>query len=168
MLSVSTSPRGVPHTPTRDRYMPLGSGVAPAAWGGISGSIPSQTDLQAALDAKLPVSTSAIAGEILNGQRAVYVAADGKAYLADQSSVTSVRTMGLCQGAVILGATASIQTCGVLTEPSWTWTGDALVWLAASGQLTQTPPTTGYLVKVGVPVGPTKLLIAPQIMARLT
>ncbi len=111
---------------------------------------------------------SAVAGETLGGTRAVYVAADGKAYYADPSASTAKLLLGVTTGAAALGASVTIQTEGVLTEASWSWSATGSVWLTTTGQLTQTVPATGFLVQVGVPVGPTKLRIEPQLVAQLS
>lgn len=128
--------------------------------------------MRRAVGAPTPAPSSAttfqaIAGEALSGNRAVFIADDAKVYLSTQASVTSLRTIGLTTGAVALGATATIQTEGVYTEPSWTWSGNRPVWLSTSGLLTQTPPSSGYLFQIGVPVGPTRLLVEPQFIAQL-
>ncbi len=112
-------------------------------------------------------TTTAIAGESLSGNRAVYIADDGKAYYADKDVASSRRTSGLTTGAVSLGATATVQLDGIVTEAGWAWAGDSPVWLLATGLLSQIAPTTGYLVQVGVPMGPTKLRIEPQLVAQL-
>lgn len=166
MLSVSSSPRGVKHTPNRDRFAVMGAGGT-AAWGGISGTLSAQTDLQAALDAKQDAVVSFVAGENLSGDRAVYIADDGLAYHADKNSATAIRAIGLTTGAVSMGGTATIQVEGIYTEATWSWAGNAVVWLSTTGQLTQTPPTTGYLVRAGIPAGPTRILIEPQFVAQL-
>jgi len=114
-----------------------------------------------------PVTTSAAAGEALGGQRAVYVSNAGQALYSDKNLDICRRTIGLTTGAAASGATATIQTEGVMIEASWAWTGDEPVWLGATGLLTQTVPTTGYLFQVGIPIGPTKLRIEPQLVAKL-
>lgn len=123
-------------------------------------------ELAAAAGGSAASTLTAVAGEALSGNRAVYIADDGKAYHADKNSATSIRTAGLTTGAVSLGATATIQVEGPYTEVTWSWTGNGVIWLSTTGQLTQTPPTTGYLVKVGVPAGPTQMLIEPQFVAQ--
>lgn len=110
---------------------------------------------------------TAIAGEALSGHRAVYVGDDGQAYYASNGSANSTRTAGITTGAASLGATATIRPEGIVTEPSWTWSGSGPVWLGSSGNLTQTPPASGYLVQIGVPIGPTSLLVQPFVVARL-
>lgn len=109
----------------------------------------------------------AIAGDALGGQVAVYLAGDGKAYKADKTSALSRLVVGVTTGAAVLGAPATIQIGGIMTEGSWSWLGTEVVWLGVSGLLTQTIPSTDYLVQVGVPAGPTKLRIEPQLIAKV-
>jgi hypothetical protein len=111
-------------------------------------------------------SLTVTAGQALGGHRAVYIAADGKAYYAAPDA-TSRLTIGITTGAASLSAPVTIQTGGEVDEPSWTWAATGPVWLAASGQLTQILPTTGYLFQVGIPMGPTRLRIEPQLVAQL-
>jgi hypothetical protein len=130
----------------------------------------SSTDLQSALaeldSEKLPATLTAIAGEALGGHRAVYIAADGKAYYAGPTTHARLCS-GITTGAASIGTTATIQTDGEIIEPSWSWIDSEVVWLAATGLLTQTVPTTGMAFQVGVPMGPTRLRIEPQIIAQL-
>lgn len=107
------------------------------------------------------------AGEALGGTRAVRVAADGKAYYANPDA-TARFTIGITTGAALIGAPLTIQVEGELEEVSWSWTDSEVVWLAANGTLTQTVPTTGTLLQVGIPMGPTKLRIEPQLMAKIS
>jgi len=110
---------------------------------------------------------TAVAGETLGGHRAVYLNDAGQALYADASLDTCRRTIGLTTGAAAFGATATLQFEGVLVNVGWTWTGNEPVWLAATGLLTQTVPTSGYLFRVGVPMGATKLRVDPLLVAKL-
>lgn len=122
--------------------------------------------LQTQIAADTGQTISVIAGETINGQRAVYIANDGKAYLADKTQASCRQTIGISAGAAALGAVVTIQTDGIYTEPTWTW-GLGPVWLTTTGQLSQTVPTVDYLVQVGVPVGPTKLRLEPLLVAKV-
>ena len=122
--------------------------------------------LQTQIAADTSQTISAIAGETINGQSAVYIAADGKAYLADKTQATCRQTVGISTGAASIGAVVTIKVGGVITEPTWTW-GLGPVWLTTAGQLSQTTPTVDYLMQVGVPVGPTKLRIEPLLVAKV-
>lgn len=108
-----------------------------------------------------------VAGEALGGNRAVRVASDNKVYYANPDA-TSRFTVGLTTGAVILGANAPIQVEGEMEEAGWSWSDGEIVWLAASGTLTQTVPTSGHLFQVGIPMGPTRLRIEPQLIAKIS
>ena len=111
---------------------------------------------------------TAPAGETLGGNRAVYVAADGKAYYADRSTATARFMCGVTVGAAAIGSTATIRIQAVLTDATWSWTTGDIVWLSTTGLLTQVlPATPGYLAQVGVPVGPTRLRIEPQLIAKI-
>ena len=122
--------------------------------------------LQAQIVADTGQTISVVAGEAINGQRAVYIANDGRAYLADKTQAACRQTVGLSAGAAAIGALMTIQTDGIYTEPTWAW-GLGPVWITTAGQLSQTVPTVDYLMQVGVPVGPTKLRIEPLLVAKV-
>jgi len=162
-LGVAEELTGAQVTSLLDVYTPLLKGVIPASGGGADKFL--RADGAWAAPATVSMFT---AGETLGGHRALYIANDGKAYYADPTAPTSKLLAGITTGAATVGGAAAVQTEGVITEPSWNWTSAGSVWLAASGQLTQTVPTSGYLVQVGVPMGPTKLRIEPQLVAQLS
>jgi hypothetical protein len=123
-------------------------------------------DLEDHLIDALVVTTIVEAGENLGGHRAVRVGADGLAWLAGPDS-TARLTIGITIGAAVAGADATIQVDGAIEEPGWSWADDEIVWLGAGGVLTQVPPIAGVSFQVGVPMGPTKLRIQPQLMGSL-
>ena len=107
------------------------------------------------------------AGETLGGNRAVRIGTDNMAYYGDPTLDTCRLVAGLTTGAASVGNPVTVQTDGIMTEASWNWVGTEVVWLTGTGQLTQTPPATGYLMQVGVPLGPDRLRIEPQLVAIL-
>lgn len=111
-----------------------------------------------------PLYLSLVAGEALGGHRVVRIADDGKAWYADQSEPTHIfRIIGITTGAVDSGATVAIQTSGLMTEGSWTWTVGTPIWLSTGGQLTQTAPVTGFQFIIAQPQTATSILIRPTI-----
>jgi hypothetical protein len=101
------------------------------------------------------------AGEALSGHRAVLLTA-GEAFYADHATLTHAgRAIGVTTGAAALGDTVTIQTLGILIEPTWTWT-EGPVYLGAQGALTQTPPATGFVQIIGVATTATALFVAPH------
>lgn len=106
------------------------------------------------------------AGEALGGNRAVYIATDGKAYYVNPDQTARI-TAGVTRGAASLGANVEVQLLGEMEESSWNWNDDGPIWLGASGSLTQTTPTSGMLLLMGVPLGPTGMKIEPQVVAQI-
>lgn len=107
------------------------------------------------------------AGEILNGHRIVAVI-DNLAVLADKDNEDHLfKIRGITLGAVALGATALVQIDGPLEFNGWNWTPELPIYLGNSGVLTQTLPTSGYLIQVAVADTPTRIFIDVQIPFRL-
>lgn len=136
-------------------------------WGSVSGTLSDQSDLQAALDLKLNLYVTRTAGAALGGHRAVYIGADNLAYYANPDP-TARFCIGVTTGAAALGAPATIQCDGEMTEGSWSWSASEVIWLASDGILTQTVPTSGHAFQVGVPMGPTRIRIEPQLIAKIS
>lgn len=103
------------------------------------------------------------AAQTLSGHRAVYLMSDNRVDYASPAQKAHVyRLLGITTGAALAGATATVQARGLLIEPSWNFTPDELVYLGANGTLTQSVPTSDYLVVLGMPPAPTQLAINIQ------
>jgi hypothetical protein len=134
-------------------------GTGTTVWGAIGGTLADQADLQAALDAI--VYDTATAGEALGGHRFVVLNDSGEAiYATNQTANHAHKIFGMTTGAANLAATATIQRQGAITEPSWNWTLNSPIFLSTSGQMTQTPPATGFSLIVGFPLSATSMYIA--------
>jgi hypothetical protein len=95
----------------------------------------------------------------LSGQRAVSLnGAGGVVYF----NPAQPDVVGVTTGAVSIGQPVSVQIQDVLDEPSWSWTPGLPVYAGTNGVLSQTPPSSGYLVVVGVALTPTKMRIEPE------
>lgn len=100
------------------------------------------------------------AGMTLSGGMIVVVHSDGNAYYADRSTPADAwRTAGFTTAAASAGASVTVQESGELTEPGWTWTPGLPVFLGNGGLPTQTAPTTGFILVVGVALEPTIILV---------
>lgn len=99
------------------------------------------------------------AATALSGQRAVSLNGAGQVvyFNASQPGV-----IGLTTEAVGSGQPVSVQIQDVLEEPTWNWTPGLPVYAGTNGVLSQTPPSSGYLVVVGVALTSTKLRIEPE------
>jgi hypothetical protein len=70
--------------------------------------------------------------------------------------------LGMTTHAAVENAGVSVQRFGEFTEPSWSWTPNAPLYLAANGHLTQTPPEfpdLQFSLVVGFAITPTKAFI---------
>lgn len=82
---------------------------------------------------------------------------------ADSSNTNHAYALaGLTTQAVSAGSIVQVQSSGSLTEQSWNWTQDEPVYVGNNGMLTQTPPATGFICIIGIPINNTTLLINIQ------
>lgn len=104
----------------------------------------------------LPISTP------LSGHRAIRVLTSGEAAYASSDDFDSVSSYaGISSGAATSGE-VTVQVAGSIEEPSWSFTPGGMVYIGASGVLTQSPPSGTQRV-VGVAFSATKIIISPQI-----
>lgn len=107
-------------------------------------------------------STSALsAGQI------VYASGDNTCDLAKADAIGTARPIGFVKdNSIPTSATGAIQTDGVLSLTDWTaatgsttLTPGSVYYLSNStaGKITSTPPTSGYVVEVGIALSSTEL-----------
>lgn len=103
----------------------------------------------------------------LSGHRVVYSYSVTEVAYPDQASYLDVgKIIGITTGAAANGGDVVIQDSGILIEPGWQWTaGD--VWLSSDGQLTQTQPATGCLVRIGSALSATAIQINIEFIVQL-
>lgn len=104
------------------------------------------------------------AGEAIGGHRAVFVAPDGKLWLADPATAVASPPIGISVGAGAAGAQVPVRSTGLVTESSWSWAGGP-IYLGAGGLLTQVVPTAIVMFLIGVSAGPTKMRLDPRLIA---
>lgn len=103
------------------------------------------------------------AGELLSALRAVFEDAAGLVWLADAAEAGEVFTLlGVTTTAADAYQQVLVQRLGAIDDAAWGWTPGVRVYLGAAGQLTQTPPATGFDVLIGVALSPTRLLLNIQ------
>jgi len=96
----------------------------------------------------------------LGGHRMVVLNSEEQAIYADNTNLSHARkVLGMTTGATSAGDMATIQTGGEMTEPSWNWTLDSPIFLAADGLLTQTQPASGLSMVVAFPITQTKIFL---------
>jgi hypothetical protein len=70
--------------------------------------------------------------------------------------------LGLALNSATAGQSVNVQFAGQVTFSGWNWTGNGPVFLDLNGQLTQTPPASGFALQMGVPLGATSVLLSMQ------
>lgn len=103
------------------------------------------------------------ASEAIGGHIVVYQTAGGVAIASSDSTSHANRILGITNSAVSLGANVPVTLSGELTEPTWTFTEGLPVYLSVNGTLTQTPPTSGFILQMGVAVSPTKISVSIKL-----
>jgi hypothetical protein len=95
------------------------------------------------------------AGEALGGHRVVKQF-DGGAYYADRFDPYDV--VGVTLGAAAFGDPVNVAVAGEVEEPSWNWTPGP-VYIGENATLTQATPTDAPLMRVGVALSPTRMVV---------
>jgi len=101
------------------------------------------------------------AGEDLGGYRVVKIVSGSVFYSDPLDPSFGGKVLGLTRGAVTTGSLASVQTAGKISDALWTL-NDGVVYNGPNGVITQTAPTTGFVIPVGVAISPTEIIINIQ------
>lgn len=132
--------------------VPLGYGLqGPPGPPGLNGS-----------SASAPYITFSADGP-LGGNRAVRLVAGLARYASSSALADAGLVLGITQGAAVSGAPVQIQTSGLMTEPSWTWTADQPVFCGTNGTLTQTAPTAGFDLILGIALSAIQIHIGARM-----
>lgn len=101
------------------------------------------------------------AGHLISALRVVYEAS-GLVYVLDYRDAAHIDLLvGITMTAADGGAPIAIQRAGEISDSGWAWT-PGRVYLGVAGQLTQTPPETGYSVLIGSAVSATRIILNLQ------
>lgn len=100
------------------------------------------------------------AGVTLSGHRAVLLDMNNTAiYASNDMTAFGIRVLGITTTAAILGTDVNIQTAGEIIEPTWNWDVTKPIYLGLDGYLTQTPPSSGFVLIVGFPSSSTSIIV---------
>ncbi len=98
------------------------------------------------------------AGATIHGHRVVR-AEGGSLYHPDPATAAHAdQVIGIALQAGSAPAPVLVRAHGQITEASWSW-AEGPIWCGADGQLTQTPPPTGWLLQVARVVSPTTITV---------
>ena len=103
------------------------------------------------------------AGEALSALKIVRIdPADGKLYLADGTDIADYQSIvGMTMEAVSTESNPNILFKGPHTDSNWNWnmSGNVSLFLGANGQITQTPLTSGFSLRVGFATSPQSIFL---------
>ncbi len=95
-------------------------------------------------------ATAVGGGRVLRYTSSTQVGYADSTVLADKDFIA-----GISLGAAILGDSVVVQISGEITDGSWTWTPNSPIYLGTGGLITQTIPTTGFLLQLGIALSAT-------------
>lgn len=97
----------------------------------------------------------------LSGHRVICSNGANQARYASSDTLSVANAvLGISLNAALISAPVAIQFAGTLIEPSWAWTPNMPVYCGIDGVLTQTPPSAGFVLVVGVAIAATALAIS--------
>lgn len=85
----------------------------------------------------------------LGGNRIVRAVIGGVDYASSDDISGADAILGLTQTSAILNADVAVQIGGEMVESSWNWTVGDPVYCGLNGLPTQTPPTSGFVCRIG-------------------
>ena len=96
----------------------------------------------------------------LNAFQVCFIALDGTARPADGTNPTHAgKVVGLASTAQPEGEPAIIQLAGEIENPMWHLTPGEVYFLVTGGEISMTPPESGFVQKIGVAKTSTVLVI---------
>jgi hypothetical protein len=121
-------------------------------------------------DVSLTPAGSLPAGEAFDAHVPVSVNGDGKLAITDRASNASVASI------VGLSASAAVEVDdpvtpinhGPVTDAAWAWTPGKVIYLDDDGGLTETAPESGSVVRIGVAMSATVILVDIQHVVFVT
>lgn len=111
---------------------------------------------------------SRIAGESLAAFVVVMIASDGKVYRASKSTPIHVsRVLGLTLAAAAINTSVDVHLFGEAINGAWNFDTTKLIYLGDDGALTQSAPTTGFVLVIGFPTAASSMFVVPGVSAIL-
>lgn len=102
----------------------------------------------------------AVAGENISAYRVVRPAVDGKIYICDSSNPAHAETAcGITYKATAINDPVNFMSNGYFTEATWNWDVTKPIFFDSLGRFSQTPPASGFVQIVAVPVSATRICV---------
>lgn len=108
---------------------------------------------------------TALAAATISGDRAVMWDGSGALVMCDKDDARARGYAGISLNAANVGEVVTYRKVGPITANFWAWSAGP-VFVASNGQLSQVPPTSGYLVPVGWAADSTHIDLKPSLIIK--
>lgn len=105
-------------------------------------------------------SFSKTAGGSITIYKMLAVQNTGDVVHADKDTASDEdRLVGIALGNATIGNPVNVQNTGEVTNALWAWSVGAPIYLGVNGSLTQTKPTSGFVLRIGLPSGTDRMVL---------
>jgi len=91
----------------------------------------------------------------------------GKFIVADHTDLDHAdNIVGIILQSVLADGGSAVVTSGIVQNHTWSWSVQSPIFLSTNGDMTQTPPGSGFVVRIGTPLQATVMVvdIGPSII----
>ena len=114
------------------------------------------------------LSKSYVAGENVSALKIVYLAPDGRVYVANNTDIAQCRAVvGMTILAAAMGAYTTVLEQGLGFDSSWNWRSETPLFLGSNGMIVQTLPPPGNYLVVGQSISPTQIYVRIEDLIEL-
>ena len=103
------------------------------------------------------ISQTYLASENIGGHTVVIMTSGGIAKASSDTVPHASKVLGITYSSVTTGNSVQVVTAGDITEPTWSWVAGNAIYLSTNGTLTQTPPTSGFILQLGTALTATSM-----------
>lgn len=101
----------------------------------------------------------AMAGENMSSGRAVIYSSGQFLYFQPSNPAHAGRVIGITKTSALAGGSVAAQTGGIISDAAFTFSQDSAIFVSDDGELTENPPPSGLIQKIGVSISGTRILI---------
>lgn len=102
---------------------------------------------------------TAACGEILSALKVVRSSLTGVRLASADDGISVESVLGITLTAANLNESVQVIVSGEMQDASWNWVAEKKLFLGLNGNLTQSVPTTGQLICLGVAITANKILV---------
>ncbi len=101
----------------------------------------------------------ATAGENMSSGRVVIYDSGQFFYFQPSNPSHAGRVIGITKTSALAGVSVAAQTGGIMSDAAFTFASESAIFVSDDGELTENPPASGLVQKIGVSISGTQILI---------